>query len=66
MALYFLHFNKRKSKVMVFGHNESFPPIDLGSLATQVKLAITNPGFKMDSDFNLDHQIGAIVRTSFF
>lgn len=59
MALHFLHFNKRKP-------NESFPPIDLGSLATQVKIAITNPGFKMDSDFNLDHQIGAIVRTSFF
>lgn len=62
-----LQFNKRKLKVMVFGPNESLLPVDFGSLATHVKLAITGLGFKVDSEFKLDHQtIGNSEGPAFF
>ena len=35
-------------------------------LAHFMKPAVSNLGFKMDSDFKLDLQIGAIVKSSFF
>ncbi len=34
------------------------PPVDLGPLALYVKPTVSNLGFKMDSDFKLDRQIG--------
>ena len=42
------------------------PPVDLGPLAHYVKPVVSNLGFKMDSDFKLDHQISAVVKASFF
>ncbi len=42
------------------------PPADLGPLALYVKPTVSNLGFKMDSDFKLDRQIGAVVKSSFF
>ncbi len=41
-------------------------PADLGPLADYLKPTITNLGFKMDSDFKLDRQISAVVKSSFF
>ena len=41
-------------------------PVDLGPLAVYTKSTVTNLGFKMDSDFKLDRQISAVVRSSFF
>lgn len=68
MALNFLNFNEKKTEVMVFGPSGSCeaPPVDLGPLALYVKPTVSNLGFKMDSDFKLDRQIGAVVKSSFF
>ena len=42
------------------------PPVDLGILADYLKPTVSNLGFKMDSDFKLDRQISAVVKSSFF
>ncbi|XP_076597184.1 uncharacterized protein LOC143326976 [Chaetodon auriga] len=68
MALNFLNFNEKKMEVMVFGPSGPCepPPVDLGPLAGYVKPTVSNLGFKMDSDFRLDRQISAVVKSSFF
>ena len=68
MALNFLNFNEKKTEVMVFGpHSSCNPPsVDLGPLAQYTKPTVSNLGFKMDSDFKLDRQISAVVKSSFF
>uniref|UniRef100_A0A671UVC7 Reverse transcriptase domain-containing protein n=1 Tax=Sparus aurata TaxID=8175 RepID=A0A671UVC7_SPAAU len=68
MSLNFLKFNEKKTEVMIFGPSGSSepPPVDLGPLAHYMKPTVSNLGFKMDSDFKLDRQIGAIVKSSFF
>ena len=42
------------------------PTLDLSPLAHYMKPTVSSLGFKMDSDFKLDSQIGAIVKSSFF
>ena len=68
MSLNFLKCNENKTEVMVFGPSGSCeaPPVDLGPLAHYRKPTLTNLGFKMDSDFKLDRQIGSVVKSSFF
>ncbi|TKS65252.1 RNA-directed DNA polymerase from mobile element jockey [Collichthys lucidus] len=67
MSLNFLKFNENKKEVMVFSPSGSCAlPVDLGPLVPYRKQTITNLGFKMDSDFKLDRQISAIVKSSFF
>ena len=69
MALNFLNFNEKKTEVMVFGPNgscEPLPPVDLGPLASYVKPTVSNLGVKMDSNFKMDKQISAVVKSSFF
>ena len=68
MALNFLNFNEKKTEVMVFGPSGLCepPPFDLGPLADYFKPTVSNLGFKMDSDFKLDRQISAVVKSSFF
>ncbi|MDG2555460.1 reverse transcriptase domain-containing protein, partial [Vibrio parahaemolyticus] len=68
MALNFLNFNEKKTEVMVFGPSGlcKHPPVDLGPLADFLKPTVSNLGFKMDSGFKLERQIGAVVKSSFF
>uniref|UniRef100_A0A671UFZ1 Reverse transcriptase domain-containing protein n=1 Tax=Sparus aurata TaxID=8175 RepID=A0A671UFZ1_SPAAU len=66
MALNFFNFNNKKTEVMVFGGATRTPPSDLGSLAQYIKPNITNLGFKVDPELNLNCQIKAVVKASFF
>uniref|UniRef100_A0A3B5Q121 Reverse transcriptase domain-containing protein n=1 Tax=Xiphophorus maculatus TaxID=8083 RepID=A0A3B5Q121_XIPMA len=68
MALNFLNFNERKTEVIIFdpGTTCKSTPVDLGPLSHYVKPFVTNLGFVMDSNFKLDKQISAVVKTSFF
>ena len=68
LALNFLCFNEKKTEVMIFGPSglcES-PPFDLGPLTHYVRPVVCNLGFKIDSEFKLEHQVRAVVKTSFF
>lgn len=40
--------------------------VDLGPLTCYAKETVTNLGFKMDCNLNLDRQISAVVKSSFF
>ena len=53
---------------MVFGPSGSCEPplVDLGPLVLHVKPTAINLGFKMESEFKLDHQIATVVKSSFF
>jgi len=53
---------------MVVGPRSSCesPSVYLGPLILHVRPTVTNLGFKMDSDFKLDRQIGTVVKSSFF
>ena len=51
---------------MVFGGATGIPPVDLGSLAQYIKPNITNLGFKVDTELNLNCQIKAVAKYSFF
>ena len=66
MALNVLNFNNKKTEVMVFGVATGTPPVELYSLARNIKPNITNLGFKVDPKLNLDCQIKAVVKSSFF
>ncbi|XP_032879310.1 uncharacterized protein LOC116974699, partial [Amblyraja radiata] len=68
MALNFLGLNEEKTEVILFGPNGCREPplVDLGPLAMSVKPTVLNLGFRMDGDFKLDKQIGAVVKSSFF
>lgn len=54
IALNFLHFNEKKTEVMVFGRSGpcEHPPFDLVPLADFLKPTVSNLGFKIDSDSN--------------
>uniref|UniRef100_A0A3B3WL78 Reverse transcriptase domain-containing protein n=1 Tax=Poecilia mexicana TaxID=48701 RepID=A0A3B3WL78_9TELE len=68
LALNFLNFNENKTEVMVFGPSGSCESssVDLGPLEEYFKPVITDLGFKVDSDFKLDSQIRAVVKSSFY
>uniref|UniRef100_A0A669DR24 Reverse transcriptase domain-containing protein n=1 Tax=Oreochromis niloticus TaxID=8128 RepID=A0A669DR24_ORENI len=68
MSLNFLRCNSSKTEVILFGPSGPCEPpaIDLGPLAEYFKSVVTNLGFKMDSDFKLDSQIRATVKSSFY
>ena len=51
---------------MVFGGTTGTPPVDLGSLAQYNKPNITNLGFKVEPELNLNCQIKAVVKASFY
>ena len=59
---------QKKKGVMVFGPSGPCEPshLYLGPLADFVRPTVSNLGFKMDSDFELDRQISAVVKSSFF
>lgn len=57
MALIFLNFNEND----LFGLGGTPHPVDLSPLASYLKPAFSNVGFKLDSDFKLHQQIGAAV-----
>ena len=61
MALNLLNFNSKKIEVMVFGSATGTPPVDLGSLAQYIKPNITNLGYKVDPELNLNCQIKAFA-----
>uniref|UniRef100_A0A3P9BFF7 Reverse transcriptase domain-containing protein n=1 Tax=Maylandia zebra TaxID=106582 RepID=A0A3P9BFF7_9CICH len=68
LARNFLNFNKKKTEVLVFGPSgpcESSSVV-LGSLEVYFKSVVTDLGFKLDSDFKLDNQIRAVVKSSFY
>lgn len=68
IVLNYLHFNERKSEVMVFGPvapGMTFPH-QFGLFGTALKPTIKSLHFKMDSNFKLEGQIGAVVKTIFF
>lgn len=68
LALNFLNFNEKKTEVLVFGPSgpcESSSDV-LGSLEVYFKPVVTDLGFKLDSDFKLDNQIRAVVKSSFY
>lgn len=54
--------------MLLFGPSGSCEPpsLDLGPLAQFVKSGVSNLGFKMDKDFKLEQQIGAVVKSSFY
>lgn len=51
---------------MIFVGTTETPSMDLGSLAENVKPTVTDLGVKVDSDLKLDHQLRALVKSSFF
>uniref|UniRef100_A0A3Q3BY54 Reverse transcriptase domain-containing protein n=1 Tax=Haplochromis burtoni TaxID=8153 RepID=A0A3Q3BY54_HAPBU len=68
LALNFLNFNEKKTELLVFGPSgpcES-SSVDLGPLEVYFKPVVTDLGFKLDSDFKLDNQIRAVVKSSFY
>lgn len=63
MAINFLHFNEKKTEVVVFADKAN---TDLGVLSQAVKPIVTNLGVKFDSDLKFDAQISAVLKSSFF
>lgn len=53
---------------MVFGPSDpsETPPSDMCPLNNYVHPVVSNWDFKMDSDFKLEHQVPAVVRTRFY
>lgn len=51
---------------MVFCGTTGSSPVDLGYLAQYTKPTMSNLGVKMDSELNLDSQIGVVMKLSFF
>ena len=69
MSHIFLKHNDKKSDIIIFGPPHSIKHIqnDLGpDLSCLVKPHARNLGVLLDSDFKLDKQINAIVKSSFF
>lgn len=68
MALNFLHFKDKKTEVLVVGPGTTggSSPVDLGPLTKYIKPTLSNVGVRMDSVFNLDKQISAVVKSNFF
>lgn len=67
MSINFLHFNDKKTEVMLFGPSDaSKVHVDLGSLSQHLKSTATNLGVKLDRDLKFDLQISSVVKSSFF
>lgn len=68
LALNFLNFNEKKTEVIVFGPSGpcKSTPADLGPLETHFRPIITNLGFRIDSDFELEGQIRSVVKSCFY
>lgn len=67
-ALNFLNFHDKKPEAMVFGPGSPCPthPADVGPMAPDLKLTVSDLGLKLDTDLKLDQQMGAIVQAGFF
>lgn len=68
MSENFLHFNGKKTEVLVVGPSNvcDAGSVNLGSLSQFIKPTVCNLGVKMDQDLKLDKQISAVVKASFF
>lgn len=66
MSINFLHFNDKKTEVMLFGPSDASVHVDLSSLSQHLKSTATNLGVKLDSDLKFDLQIRLVVKSSFF
>ncbi|XP_037548511.1 uncharacterized protein LOC119425058 [Nematolebias whitei] len=67
MSLNFLHFNDKKTEVLLFKPSEgSNIHADLGPLTEHLTETATNLGVRLDSDFKLDTQIKSVIKSSFF
>lgn len=67
MSLNFLNFKYKKTEVMKFCPSGSCDrsPVDLSTMAPLVKPTVSKLDFKMDSDFELNCQIGAVAKSCF-
>ena len=68
MALHFLNLNENKTEIIIFRPSvaASTLVLDIGPLEPYLKPTVTNLGVKMDSDFLMDKQINAVLKSSFF
>lgn len=67
MVLNFLNFNKTKAVVMEFGPSGPCVSqrVDLGPLAPYLKSTVSNLSYKLNSDFEIDRKIAAVVESNF-
>lgn len=67
MASNFLHFNDKKTEVLLFGPSDAAKiQVDLGFLRNYLTPTATNLGVKLDSGLKLDSQISSVVKSSFY
>ena len=68
MDLNFLKLNENKTEVVLFGRPDLVQVLasSLGPLAPYIRSHARNLGFIIDGAFNLDKQVSAVVKSSFF
>ena len=62
LAQNFLKLNEGKTEIILFGNSL----IDLGPLQNYLRPKVTSLGVTIDSDFKLDKQVNAVLKSSFY